>query len=297
MQIGSYPKVYTLGHKAIESLFDNKVVVEEKVDGSQFSFMKKKGRLYCRSKEVQLDPFSTIGMFEKAVNIVKELEPLMHEGWTYRSEYLQTPKHNTLEYSRVPNKHLIVYDIDKGLEDYISYEEKKDEANKIGLECVPLIYFGLISGPEDIMDLMQTESILGGTTIEGMVFKNYKRFTSDGKVCMGKYVSTVFKEQNKEKWKKDKPTKKDVIQRVVEVFRTDARWNKSVQHLKEAGLLTNSPKDISDLMKEVIKDTEIECIDEIKDMLYEWASPEIKRGIVMGFAEWYKKKLMEDQFK
>jgi ATP-dependent RNA circularization protein (DNA/RNA ligase family) len=34
----SYPSIYALGHRAIRELFDGPVVVEEKIDGSQFSF-------------------------------------------------------------------------------------------------------------------------------------------------------------------------------------------------------------------------------------------------------------------
>ena len=37
-QISSYPKIYSLGHAAILDLLDGRVIVEEKVDGSQFSF-------------------------------------------------------------------------------------------------------------------------------------------------------------------------------------------------------------------------------------------------------------------
>ena len=32
MEIGSYSKIYNLGHKAIERLFDDPVIVEEKID-------------------------------------------------------------------------------------------------------------------------------------------------------------------------------------------------------------------------------------------------------------------------
>ncbi len=34
----SYPKIYGLGHKAITELLSDNVMVEEKIDGSQFSF-------------------------------------------------------------------------------------------------------------------------------------------------------------------------------------------------------------------------------------------------------------------
>ena len=38
MRLLSYPKVYNLGHKAITDLLLDPIIVEEKVDGSQFSF-------------------------------------------------------------------------------------------------------------------------------------------------------------------------------------------------------------------------------------------------------------------
>jgi len=50
MRLNSYPKVYNLGHAAIVHLFDEPVTVEEKVDGSQFSFALIDGELSARSK-------------------------------------------------------------------------------------------------------------------------------------------------------------------------------------------------------------------------------------------------------
>ena len=34
----SYPKIYNLGHKYLEELFLDDVLIEEKIDGSQISF-------------------------------------------------------------------------------------------------------------------------------------------------------------------------------------------------------------------------------------------------------------------
>ena len=41
----SYGKIFNLGHKETEALFDGPVVVEEKIDGSQFSFGSINGEL------------------------------------------------------------------------------------------------------------------------------------------------------------------------------------------------------------------------------------------------------------
>ena len=52
--IHSYPTVFAIGHKMIADLFNGSVVVEEKVDGSQFSFGVIDGELVCRSKGQQI---------------------------------------------------------------------------------------------------------------------------------------------------------------------------------------------------------------------------------------------------
>ena len=79
-------------------------------------------------------------------------------------------------------------------------------------------------------------------------------------------------------------------------LRTEARWSKAIQHLRESGELTNSPRDIGGLIKEIQRDTLDECDDIIKDMLMSYAVPKISRGIIAGFPEWYKEQLMKEQF-
>lgn len=48
--INSYPSIYSLGHRYISELFSGPVVIQEKIDGSQFSFGNLNGKLFCRSK-------------------------------------------------------------------------------------------------------------------------------------------------------------------------------------------------------------------------------------------------------
>lgn len=76
MNIRSYPKVYNLGHKAIVELFDDEVTVEEKIDGSQFSFGLVKGednkyKLQCRSHHQIIDMSNVPKMFGKAVETAR----------------------------------------------------------------------------------------------------------------------------------------------------------------------------------------------------------------------------------
>jgi hypothetical protein len=290
----SYPSIYALGHRYLTELFFDDVQVEEKIDGSQFSFGRIDGELRARSKGAQINIDYPEKMFAEAVDVVKSLD--LHDGWTYRAEYLKKPKHNVLAYDRTPVKHLIIFDINTNQETYMSYEEKAAEAARLGLEVVPFIYHGKIASPEELLKHLDRVSILGGTKIEGMVFKNYNRFGQDKKALMGKYVSEAFKEVHESEYKKENPQSGDILQSLRDSYKTEARWHKAVQHLSERGELTDTPKDIAALLKEVHEDIKKECADEIKEKLYRWAISHILRSSVGGLPEWYKEQLMKKQF-
>lgn len=290
----SYPSIFALGHRALENLFSNPVLVEEKVDGSQFSFGRFNGELKVRSKGKEMFPDAPEKMFAEAVRVVASLD--LRDGWTYRGEYLQKPKHNCITYSRIPKNHIILFDINTDQENYLDHSVKAIEAERIGLEVVPVMYFGQIDNPAMVQAFLDRDSILGGSKIEGVVIKNYSQFGGDKKVLMGKYVSEVFKEVHKKEWGESNPKQGDIIIRLIDMFKTEARWSKAVQHLSEKGELDNSPKDIGKLFVEVKEDIKKECKDEIKDTLYKWAIDSILRGSCGGMPEWYKNKLLENQF-
>lgn len=292
--INSYPSVMQLGHKMIADIFSGPVLVEEKVDGSQFSFARINGELVCRSKGKQQLIDAPDQMFVKAIEAVKDLD--LHPEWFYRGEYLEKPKHNTLVYSRTPALHIIIFDIQTGIEQYLSPAEKLAEATRLGLECVPVMYEGMVSDFEMFKAFLERESILGGTKVEGVVIKNYALFTAEKKVAMGKYVLEAFKEVHQGDWKDRNPSSRDFETILIEKYRTDARWLKAIQHLREDGRLTESPQDIGVLIKEIPADVKKECEQEIKDALFTHFWPHISRGITHGFPEWYKEELAKKAF-
>jgi hypothetical protein len=292
----SYPKIYNVGHAAIDELLRDSVIVEEKVDGSQFSFGMIGGELLVRSRGKQFPTDAPDKMFTKAVASVLDRQSILKEGWTYRGEYLQKPKHNALAYDRIPNDNIILFDINTNEETYLSYEEKAAEAERIGLEIVPLLHSGMVDNITVLTDLLDTVSILGGQKIEGFVIKNYKRFTTDGKAMMGKHVSEAFKEVHSKEWGKSNPGKQDIILGLIDKYRTPARWQKAVQHIQERGELDGSPKDIGNLIKETQKDIHDECYEEIAVALMKHFFPQILRGVTRGLPEWYKDELLKAQF-
>jgi len=296
MKISSYPSVYALGHAAIANLFSGRVVIQEKVDGSQFSFMKdEQGVLHFRSHHAEVYDGDN-SMFYDGVQAVKAVADKLHPGRIYRGEYLRKPKHNVLVYSRVPNNHIYLFDISTGIEKYLEYEYVRIAAFELGFEPVNNIYRG--DGAkvdfEYLKSLLDTESTLGGTKIEGLVIKNYEQFGEDKHCLMGKWV----KEEMKERISKGgaKVGSKDIIQTIGLSLKTEARWQKAVQHLQEQGLLLNEPKDIGPLLKEVNLDVLKEEVDYVKEKLFKWAWPQISRIVTAGFPEWYKDQLAKKQF-
>lgn len=292
--INSYPSVMQIGHKMITNLFEGDVLIEEKLDGSQISFGLIEGELVCRSKGKQQILDAPDSMFLKAIEVIRTLD--LHPEWAYRGEYLQKPKHNTLVYSRIPKNHIIIYDINIGLEDYLTYDEKAKECERLGLEVVPIIFQGIVEDFSTFSSFMDRESVLGGCKIEGIVVKNYNVFTKAKKVAMGKYVSDEFRETHETDWKTRNPSSKALETMLGEKYRTKARWAKATQHLKEAGKLEGSPRDIGCIIKEIPNDIQKECEDEIKAALFDHFWPKIRRITIRGFPEWYKEELAKNTF-
>ncbi len=288
----SYPSIYNVGHRCLEPMVGRAVLMEEKVDGSQFSFGRFGGVLRVRSKGQEMLPDAPEQMFKRAVEAVAGLD--LHDGWTYRGEYLAKPKHNTLAYSRVPEKHVIIFDINPAEEAYLPYEQKQAEATRLGLECVPCLGVGVPTA-DRLRALLQKESVLGGTTIEGVVLKAYDLFGPDKKVLMGKFVSEAFKERHTTEWKKTNPQAGDIVDALIAELRTEARWLKTIQHLRDDGRLEHDPRDIPALLKEISSDTHREEADAIKDQLFKWAWPKISRALTRGFPEFYKQWLLDQQ--
>jgi len=297
MELRSYSSPFNVGHKALEDFWTGEVYVQEKIDGSQFSFGIRDGQLICRSRNqmIEGDP----GMFDLGVGYAQELFTAgkLTEGWTYRGEYLRKPRHNTLRYGRAPQNYIILFDIDKGDQDYILPTYLPEIAAQLGLEAVPLL--GVLDARpplEELKRYLNELSLLGEVKIEGIVLKNYKVYDRGHKVLMAKLVADDFREKHTRSWAKQNPSQTALVDDIIQMFRTEARWTKARQHLREAGLLEGSPRDIPALMREVSEDIFREEKEEIAERLFKYFWKQISRGVTKGLPEWYKETLIEEAF-
>jgi hypothetical protein len=295
--IKAFPKIFAIGTDYIRDIFNEPVELSEKVDGSQMAFGLVENNLFMRSKGAQLYADNPEKMFKEGIDYVVSIQGLLPDGVIFYGEYLKHPKHNTLKYNRVPRNHIILFGSGTVAGDSFNnmFEEYSDI---LGLEVVPK-EFHKISSADDLKLWLDRESILGGTKVEGVVAKNYTRKFLLGGMPMpmmcGKFVSEAYKETHRDRWGKEE-TGKGRFETFCESFRTEARWHKAIQHLDERGELTNSPKDIGKLLKEINEDIETEEQDSVKNFLWKEYKRDIMRAATGGFPEWYKNMLLERSF-
>lgn len=295
-EVPAYGKILTLGARYTETALNGDVIVQEKVDGSLFAFgLNESFGVVMRSKGLALE-FGMGGMFKKAIDHIDTIRDLISQfppDTYFYGEYLEKPKHNTLKYDQTPKNCIVLFDGISGNQP-IPREELARAATLFGVDLIP----ELLRGPatvEDIKALMETPSYLGGEIIEGVVIKNYaEKMLIGGQVMplFTKFVREGFKERHETDWKVRSP--KNALLDYVEGFRSEARWEKAVQYLRDRNTLLQSPRDIGELIKRVQEDIEEEEKENIKEELFRRFAPDLKRKSVAGLPEWYKNRLLEN---
>lgn len=295
--IKAFPKIFSIGTDYIKDIFKEDVEITEKIDGSQFCFGKISGEIHMRSKGCIQYKDKHDKMFSLAVNYALSIEHLLPNDMIFYCEYLKSERHNILNYKRVPKNHLIMFGASSIQDSFVT--EWREYAEVFSIEAVPLIFKGKINSSDDILKLLENESILGGCKIEGVVAKNYFRQFLLGGIPMplmaGKFVSEAFKENHRENWGKEYSSK-GKWDTFLSSFKTEALWNKSIQRLKEEGKLENSPRDIGLILKEINKDIEDEQKEDVKNFLWNEYKREIFSNATRGLPEWYKEKLLKEIF-
>jgi hypothetical protein len=301
MELRSFGKIWRVDSGHIPDLFTGTIEVTEKVDGSQFSFgIDSSGELVMRSKGQAITPGTEQGLFTPAVAWVLENEngirSILDEcnGVFVYGETLCAPRHNILEYERVPNGNIVVF----GVVDDVGYRKHSmicDIAEYLGLEVVPLLYTGENPGMEALEKLLEQDSFLGGTKVEGIVIKNHGQPIAMGEKVfpsMAKVVRDDFKEVHGKEWK-IRNTPSGRVDLLVESFRSIGRWEKAVQRLTEAGELEGIPRDIGKLLPAVEADLVEEEKENIKETLWHIFGGRIIQRAKVGLPEWYKGQLGE----
>jgi hypothetical protein len=293
-QVPGYAKVFTLGSTGTERALMGTVVVQEKVDGSMMCFgVNEDGLLVMRSHHQHLDPDTCPKQFKAAMDHVLSLDLSWVRPDTYfYCEMLDTRKHNTICYARIPKNHLVLFDMISS-SGWYGREDLAIVAERLNIDLVPELYCGEVN-VEMLRTMLSTPSYLGSSTVEGVVVKNYHENIALGgrlQPLFVKLVNEAFKETNKVDFKSR--TTRGTIDEYVASFQSEARWMKAVQHLRDQGLLIGAPQDIGPLIREIDRDILEEESENIKEELFKLVRGEILRKAKVGFPIWYKDRLIE----
>lgn len=308
-----HPKIPRWASKDGKEVLNNSVIyVQEKLDGSQFSFyLDENKNLVCRSKNCIIDNNNPGTLFAPIVNYLLSIQTLLKEyimvGIEVFGEAFHKPKHNTLCYDRVPKNYLAIFGM-KIFDCWVPLEDIKEggKIEAIGLELIPYAKYTRELAFNDInseyiddsgsnLDLSEKISMLGGK-IEGWVLKSFDR---EYQMSLAKYVMPGFSEVKKLSHGEFKiPRAISAFDGVLEcVLNNTALKNrtiKAIQHLKERGELRYCSADIGRICKELVADLVIEEKQMIVDALWGVAEKEIRKKAPRGVAEFYHRLLGEN---
>ena len=83
------------------------------------------------------------------------------------------------------------------------------------------------------------------------------------------------------------------LDELLDLYKTEARWRKAIQHLAERGELNYNAGDIGPLIREVHADLIEECSASFKEALFNIFYKQWLGAASEGFANFYKHYLME----
>lgn len=298
MSTAAYPKILHVGDKQIADLFDKPVEITEKIDGSQFGFGRINGELVMRSKGQELDQDNPDKLFTDGVEYIKSIESRIPDDMFFYAEYMQKPRHSTLAYDKIPKNHFALFGVLNADRTMQSYDLIKTWANNLGMDVVPLIFEG-VATVDLMMKLLQADSYLGGQLIEGIVVKRYEPWMFLGQILTpvkaGKFVSERFKEVHTRDWAKLN-TGKGAFDVLKLSIRTEARWDKAINHLRDSGEFDGSVRNIGALIKEVHHDITEEEKENLKEQLWNIYGKDILKSSTVGFVDWYKERIAKGDF-
>ena len=295
--------VYTDAPEVYEMNNASTLIIEEKIDGSQFRINITDAGIFCGSKSVD---YSETRLPDKSFELgVRNAEiickPIFESGWrgTIFAEYLQTNQQNTLHYERVPLWNFIVFDIFDSINNrwYIP-DDKFNFCEKWNLEYAPILSMippNYLNG-DVIKGLLETTSVLGNEKIEGVVVKQYDVFYrggfQTGMPIFIKFVRPEFKERNKENW--NVANHKNYMEEIIDDLANPNRFLKAYNHLRERGEIQNKLQDIAKLVPEVKIDIETEEKERLKEIWWKSNKDLILRSVGRRVPTWYKTKLIEE---
>ena len=275
----------------------NRIIIQEKIDGSQLTIFKRNGELHFYNKNTKINPQGA--PWKDAWLSLQNKKDWFVEGYFYHGEAMkQKNQTNVNVYKRYPKYCWIVYEIVKENNYVLTPDEMNYILRGTQLETTPLIYDN--KNHDDYVDdyvgnyhadtitlqrkidiimeeieKKEIESCLGNSP-EGIVVKvlNVTRIENETlkySTTRYKFVRPIFSEKVKQKrTKDDELSDGEFIDNIGMSYNTDARKQKAMLHLKERGEWNydNFDKNIPQMVHELNNDLLKEEREEIETALF-----------------------------
>ncbi len=261
--------------------------IEEKMDGSSLSFT---SRGFDRRGVPAARGFPAgHTAYGHAIQSLSKLK--FNPDYKYYGEAFRSSHHNWIKYSRPPRHYFICYDIfDMTRARWLTRAELEVECELRGLEPSRVLYTNTDPAvhPQDVarelvaqMERGEIDSMLGGTP-EGVVVKHTSYRGPNVGACHAEYlgiqlvrpdlVEAVNGGRIMAPFNNLDISADEFLRRIAELYRTDARRRKAIQHLWEVGGCV----DEFAIECELDRDFDRQYEDEIKDYLWRELGPVIR---------------------
>jgi hypothetical protein len=263
-----YTSVTRFGHRSTIGLLEvgDEIVIQEKIDGANASFMLDNGKVRAFSRNTELNESNTLGGFyqwTQSLDKKRFMEGVLYFGeWTNRHK-VHYPEHE---------KQFFLFDIYNLIsEQYMSFYFVDLEAFATGLNLVPVLYYGVYESPEQLQSFVgRTE--LGGRignveSGEGIIIK---KVHDDNNVFI-KLVTEQFHEVRRLKTSKDMQKEQLFVESTV----TTPRVEKLLFKLVDENILDENfgIEDMGTILKHLNKRVLEDVLKEESDSLPEEHDP------------------------
>lgn len=266
MGVPKYPKIRRVGHEKTKGILDDPtdfVVIQEKVDGSNFRFWLEDGEIRFGSRRVDYVDEKNYEEWAKAIEYIKsKVNPEdLREDFIYVGEFIRP---HTVQYDFDSAPPFVGFDIlNRWTGDVVHYLISYAEFDSLGLPFVNTYFVGEAGLITDVLieELKKKKSAYGAEVQEGVVLKNYSRN------IFAKSVNPEFLEDFKKKFRDKVKPKMTAEAKVVERFITPARVNKIITRIYEdKGSVSaeNIPQILRDTVNDMLEEEILTIANEMR---------------------------------
>lgn len=287
-EIIKYTDIIRYGKKGTEDVLKkgDYITITEKMDGANASFRLDETNplgVSCYSRNQPLNSENTLGGFYNWIidNIVP-IKDKLNPNYIYYGEWMNPHK---VKYKEKAYKNFYmfsIWDLSQEINQYVSDEIVKKEANKLSIKTVDYFYEGEFASLEHLMNFIgKSNKTLEPNTDEGIVIKNVSYFNKYGRQCFVKLVSDAFKEVKKQRVTKSSKEMPKGYLELMSVL-TKARIDKILYKIVDEGIISDDDiciENMGNLLKIINNLTYDDILKEESDIIGKFDQKEIRKMI------------------